>query len=89
MNSTFMVKYILNGSGLSEQAAMISKRKLSSTSNSQLQNMVLLSSTYEKYVSLMGISLFIVHLRDFLFNLLARIISSPPSSTAGLIDLLL
>ena len=74
---------------LSEQAANESQRKLSSVSNAHLQEILQLPNTYEYSESLMGISLFIVHLRDFLFNQLAQIILSPPSCTAGLIDVLL
>ena len=46
MNGKLTVKYILNWSGLSEQAANESRRNLSSASNSQLQRILLLTSTY-------------------------------------------
>ena len=45
MNAKFMVKYILNWSWLSEQAANESEGKLSSDSNSKLERMLLLTNT--------------------------------------------
>ena len=83
------MKYIINLDFASWHAANDSKRKRFSASISQLHNTLQFNKTLGKHGILTGISLFTLHSLCLLLDQFAKIISFPPSSTGGLMSVLL
>ena len=89
INDVFTVKYITNSEFTSWHAATDPKRKWFSASMPQLHYTLLFTNTYGWLGILMGISLLMLHMMCLSLGQLANMISFPPSSTVGVISVLL
>ena len=88
-NAAFTVKYMANFKFASWHAAKDSKRKWFSASIPQVHNTLLFTSTYGWLGILAGMSLLMLHIICLSLGQFASMISFPPSSTVGVMSVLL